>query len=102
MAVSPISPNLIATASEDYTIRLWNMDPSFTKQPCVALFAGEGHRQPILACSFHPNGKWLLSSGLDTAVCLWAVPSPSELLSRGETSSFETPINPPKVPFWGA
>ncbi|KAI6831824.1 WD40 repeat-like protein [Hortaea werneckii] len=100
MAVSPISPNLIATASEDYTIRLWNMDPSFTKQPCVALFAGEGHRQPILACSFHPNGKWLLSSGLDTAVCLWAVPSPSELLSRGETSSFETPINPPKVIYY--
>ncbi|KAI7303871.1 hypothetical protein KC315_g15429, partial [Hortaea werneckii] len=108
MAVSPISPNLIATASEDYTIRLWNMDPNFTKQPCVALFAGEGHRQPILACSFHANGKWLLSSGLDTAICLWAVPSPSELLSRGETTtttttttttpfSSETPIDPPKV-----
>ncbi|KAI6906021.1 hypothetical protein KC318_g7210 [Hortaea werneckii] len=107
MAVSPISPNLIATASEDYTIRLWNMDPNFSKQPCVALFAGEGHRQPILACSFHPNGKWLLSSGLDTAICLWAVPSPSELLSQGGTtttphpsSSSETPINPPKVIYY--
>ncbi|KAI6823508.1 WD40 repeat-like protein [Hortaea werneckii] len=91
MAVSPISPNLIATASEDYTIRLWNMDPNFSRQPCVALFAGEGHRQPILACSFHPNGKWLLSSGLDTAICLWAVPDPSEL--ERETSN-ETHIDP--------
>ncbi|RMZ09545.1 hypothetical protein D0864_01498 [Hortaea werneckii] len=96
MAVSPISPKLIATASEDYTIRLWNMDPKFSQQPCVALFAGEGHRQPILACSFHPSGKWLLSSGLDTAICLWAVPDPSEL--ERETSNEDPPD--PKVIYY--
>jgi len=79
LAVSPLSSSLIASAAEDYTIRLWNIEPKYEKQPCVAIFAGEGHRQPILACHFHPNGKWMLSSGLDTAVCLWAVPSLKEL-----------------------
>ena len=43
------------------------------------MFCGEGHKQPILAIHFHPNGKWMLSGGLDTAVCLWAVPSLEEL-----------------------
>jgi len=43
------------------------------------MFCGEGHKQPILAIDFHPNGKWLLSGGLDTAVCLWSIPSLKEL-----------------------
>lgn len=79
LAVSPLSTNILASASDDYTIRLWNLDPHYRHQPCVAIFAGEGHRQPILACHFHRNGRWMLSSGLDTAVCLWAVPSLDEL-----------------------
>jgi polycomb protein EED len=79
LAVSPLSTNLIASASEDYTIRLWNLHPKFDKQPCVAMFCGEGHKQPVLATSFHPNGRWMLSGGLDTAVCLWSVPAPAEL-----------------------
>jgi polycomb protein EED len=79
LAISPLSSDLIASASEDGTIRLWNLHPKFAKQPCVAMFCGEGHKQPILATSFHPNGRWMLSGGLDTAVCLWSVPMPAEL-----------------------
>lgn len=79
LAISPLSTNLIASASEDATIRLWNLHPKYEKQPCVAMFCGEGHRQPILATTFHPNGRWMLSGGLDTAVCLWSVPMPAEL-----------------------
>lgn len=79
LAVSPLSTSLLASCAEDSTIRLWNLEPKFRQQPCVALLAGEGHKQPILAINFHPNGKWLLSGGIDTAVCLWAVPSIEEL-----------------------
>ncbi|KAK5111510.1 hypothetical protein LTR85_011858 [Meristemomyces frigidus] len=79
LAISPLSTSLIASAAEDYTIRLWNIEPEYADQPCVAIFAGEAHRQPTLACHFHPNGRWMLSSGLDTAICLWAVPSLEEL-----------------------
>ena len=83
LAVSPLSTDLIASASEDGTIRLWNLHPKFQKQPCIAMFCGEGHKQPILATSFHPNGRWMLSGGLDTAVCLWSVPTPAELDKTG-------------------
>ncbi|KAH9824479.1 polycomb protein esc-like [Teratosphaeria destructans] len=79
LAVSPVSTNLLVSASEDYSLRLWNLQPQYSQQPCVAVFAGEGHRQPIQACSFHSSGQWLLSGGLDTTVCLWAVPSLEEL-----------------------
>lgn len=48
------------------------------------MFCGEGHKQPILALRFHPNGRWLLSGGLDTAVCLWAVPKPEDLDKSGD------------------
>ena len=77
--MSPLSTSLLASCAEDSTIRLWNLEPKFRQQPCVALLAGEGHKQPILAINFHSNGKWLLSGGIDTAVCLWAVPSIEEL-----------------------
>lgn len=79
LAVSPLSTNLIASAAEDYTIRLWDLRPKFEAQPCVAIFSGEGHKQPTLSMAFHPNGRWLLSGGLDTAVCLWAVPDLDQL-----------------------
>lgn len=49
------------------------------------MFAGEGHKWPVMAIHFHPNGKWLLSGGQDTAVCLWAVPTLEELKENGTT-----------------
>ena len=79
LAISPLSTSILASAAEDYMIRLWNLEPKYEEQPCVAIFAGEGHKQPILAAQFHHNGRWMLSGGLDTAVCLWAVPSLEEL-----------------------
>lgn len=51
----------------------------------MALFAGEGHKWPVMAVHFHPNGRWLLSGGQDTAVCLWAVPTLEELDKNGTT-----------------
>jgi polycomb protein EED len=53
----------------------------------VALFGGEGHKSPVLAIHFHPNGKWLLSGGIDTAICLWAVPSLEDLNRNGSSST---------------
>ena len=79
LAVSPLSTSLLASCAEDYTIRLWNLEAKYERQPCVAIFDGEGHRAPILAIHYHPNGKWILSGGIDTAICLWSVPSLKEL-----------------------
>ena len=87
LAVSPLSANLLASASEDCTIRLWNIEPKSTAAPCVALFAGEGHKSPILAVNFHPNGKWLLSGGIDHAVCLWAIPALKKHTGKSDTAN---------------
>ncbi|KAI5197452.1 WD40 repeat-like protein [Aureobasidium subglaciale] len=74
LVTSPVSPNIIASCSSDYTIRIWNLDRKYRKQPCAAILSGEGHRQTILSIDFHDNGRWLLSGGQDTMVCLWCVP----------------------------
>ncbi|KAI5204290.1 WD40 repeat-like protein [Aureobasidium subglaciale] len=74
LVTSPVSPNIIASCSSDYTIRIWNLDRKYDKQPCAAILSGEGHRQTILSIDFHDNGRWLLSGGQDTMVCLWSVP----------------------------
>lgn len=79
LQISPIAPNILASASEDYSIRIWNLDPEFEQQPCVMILAGQGHRQPLLALEFHPNGRWLLSGGMDTAIAVWDIPPLPEL-----------------------
>ena len=79
LAIHPNAPHILASVSADYTLRLWNLKSSYEAEPCVAIFAGEGHRQPVLWCAFHPNGRWIFTSGLDCAICLWAVPDLSEI-----------------------
>lgn len=79
LQISPLSPNILASASEDYSVRLWNLSPKYEKQPCVAILVGQSHKQPLLTLDFHPNGRWLLSGSMDTAIALWAIPPLSEL-----------------------
>jgi WD40 repeat protein len=49
LAISPINLEILASCSADDTIRLWSLNPVHEKEPCVALFAGEGHRATILS-----------------------------------------------------
>ena len=53
LATCPTNPSLIASASQDTTVRIWSLDPADEKQPCVCILGGEGH-----------------SSGLLTVVCV--------------------------------
>lgn len=76
------------------------MGPKHASQPCVAIFGGEGHKQPILAIDFHPNGRWLLSGGLDTAVCLWPVPSLDELDRKGLSAEQLEQHQDPKIVYY--
>jgi polycomb protein EED len=82
LKISPESTNILASASEDHTIRIWNLSDDHESQPCVAILFGQGHKQPLLTIDFHPNGRWLLSGAMDTAVALWAIPPLSELHQR--------------------
>lgn len=58
---------VLATASGDKTIKLWNLD-DFT---CVKTF--EGHTNSVLRVDFINHGTQLVSSGSDGLVKLWNV-----------------------------
>lgn len=48
MAVSPLSPSILASVSMDHSVRFWSLDPAHEKQPCMLICAGEGHKEGIL------------------------------------------------------
>lgn len=63
VAFSPDS-NLLATGSDDKTIRLWNI-ANETSQAFV------GHQKGILALHFIGNGEQLVSAGVDRDIRVW-------------------------------
>jgi polycomb protein EED len=82
LAVSPVNPRILASASTDGTVRIWSLDPAHKKQPTAAIFFGEGgHKETVLSLGFHRTGKYLLSGGMDTIVNLWVMPDPPEKLA---------------------
>jgi polycomb protein EED len=65
----PTNEWLILSASNDETIRLWNL-----KCPtCICIFAGhDGHREAVLSIDWHPMGGYFVSSGMDQTIKLWS------------------------------
>lgn len=47
------SPNIIASCSDDYTVRMWDLNAPDENKACVAMLAGGGHRAEIkkIVCS---------------------------------------------------
>ncbi|CAN8102268.1 unnamed protein product [Discula destructiva] len=75
LATSPENPRIIASASDDTTVRIWSLDPIHQKQPCVCLLGGEGHSWSLLTTAFHMTGRYLLSAGHDQVINLWTIPN---------------------------
>ncbi|OAA80822.1 WD40/YVTN repeat-like-containing domain protein [Akanthomyces lecanii RCEF 1005] len=74
LATSPIDSSIIASASNDTSIRIWSVDKKFKAQPCLCILAGEGHSWNLLSLSFHDTGRYLLSGGHDQVINLWTMP----------------------------
>ncbi|KAI0013099.1 WD40 repeat-like protein [Xylariaceae sp. FL0662B] len=89
LATCPTNFLLIASASEDTTVRIWSLDPAYSKQPCVCLLAGEGHSSGLLTVAFHNGGRYVLSAGHDNVICLWTLP---DLAAKTNTKNPPQPI----------
>ncbi|OBT91285.1 hypothetical protein VE02_00285 [Pseudogymnoascus sp. 03VT05] len=88
LAVPRTNPHILASCSEDTTVRLWSLRKAHKESPCIAIFAGEGHLDSVLSIDFHPNGGYILSAGQDHVVNMWAVPKfpgESTIIEKVET-----------------
>ncbi|OAA69046.1 WD40/YVTN repeat-like-containing domain protein [Cordyceps fumosorosea ARSEF 2679] len=74
LATSPVDSSIIASASNDTSIRIWSVEERFRSNPCLCILAGEGHYGNLLSLSFHHTGRYLLSGGHDQIINLWTVP----------------------------
>ncbi|KAM7188216.1 WD40-repeat-containing domain protein [Rhypophila sp. PSN 637] len=74
ITTSPANPAIIASASDDTTVRIWSLDKVHSSQPCVAILGGEGHIYDLLSVAFHRTGRYLLSAGHDQWINLWTLP----------------------------
>ncbi|KAF4512975.1 hypothetical protein G6O67_000298 [Ophiocordyceps sinensis] len=74
LATCPVDSSVIASASDDTSVRIWSIDPVHKHQPCLCILAGEGHSWNLLTLAFHNSGRYLLSGGHDQVINLWTIP----------------------------
>ncbi|TVY64271.1 Polycomb protein eed, partial [Lachnellula suecica] len=74
LIISPKTPYILASASNDSSVRIWSLDPAHAKQPCTVILDGYGHRETVMSLSFHATGRYLLSAGVDHIINLWTLP----------------------------
>lgn len=71
-AMSP-DGRLVAFASADKTVRLWDVEDNRDKRRCI------GHTASVWCVAFSPDGSYLLSGGKDGTLRLWQVETGREV-----------------------
>ena len=104
LATHPLYPWIIASASGDHSIRIWDLRRKIElgENACLIICGhGHGHKEPVLTCAWHGLGTYLISGGQDHMVCIWTVPdlAPDSLFFKsckqpadGIRSSAETKV----------
>lgn len=79
LAFHPVESVLI-TASEDHTLKLWNLQKTLPAKKTAALdveplYTFRAHSGPVLCLAMSATGEECFSGGLDHTVRCWTVPS---------------------------
>lgn len=91
LCLHPLDNTLLASASRDTSIRLWNLKTGTN----VITFAGDGgHRDEVLSVDINLAGDMLVSSGMDHAIKVWRLDSPDIL--QAIQKSHDAPCPMPK------
>ncbi|XP_055629932.1 coronin-1A-like isoform X2 [Toxorhynchites rutilus septentrionalis] len=74
---NPFDDNMIASASDDCTIKLWKIPPGgLTCNLSESTMEMVGHKRKVLQIEWHPTAaNILISAGFDHLICLWDVGS---------------------------
>jgi hypothetical protein len=93
VATSP-DGQLMASASEDNTLRLWDM-ASGACRACLV-----GHSEPVTSVAFSPDGAWLASGCLDGEAKIWRVldasaTTPAQATLSGHAAGITGLVLPP-------
>uniref|UniRef100_A0A4W6E793 Coronin n=1 Tax=Lates calcarifer TaxID=8187 RepID=A0A4W6E793_LATCA len=72
---SPHDDNIIASASEDCTVKVWQIpDGGLTSPMTEAIVTLEGHSKRVGILAWHPTAfNILLTAGCDNVICVWNV-----------------------------
>lgn len=80
----PNAPLVLASASFDSTVRLWDVDRG------ISLYTLTRHTEPVYSVAFSPDGKLLASGSFDKCVHIWSVATGQLVYSyRGSGGIFE-------------
>ncbi|XP_066503198.1 striatin isoform X3 [Hoplias malabaricus] len=77
----PVEPVLV-TASEDHTLKMWNLQKTAPTKKCAALdvepiYTFRAHRGAVLCVVMSSNGEQCFSGGVDGNIQSWNTPNPN-------------------------
>uniref|UniRef100_A0A8D3BHD9 Striatin N-terminal domain-containing protein n=1 Tax=Scophthalmus maximus TaxID=52904 RepID=A0A8D3BHD9_SCOMX len=81
LAFHPVEPVLV-TASEDQTLKLWNLQKTAPAKKCAALdvepiYTFRGHSGAVLCVTMSASGEQCFSGGVDGTIQSWNTPNPN-------------------------
>ncbi|XP_029009812.1 striatin isoform X2 [Betta splendens] len=81
LAFHPVEPVLV-TASEDHTLKLWNLQKTSPAKKCAALdvepiYTFRAHSGAVLCVTMSSSGEQCFSGGVDGTIQSWNMPEPN-------------------------